>query len=73
MANIPASDLMVALVQAASTLLAFAIARATLFGLCNSILALPPLLVRDQLAGGPLVYGVLLAGFSAGDLHRRTG
>ncbi|RJT31448.1 MFS transporter [Mesorhizobium waimense] len=44
-----------------------AIVRATLFGLSSiSILALLPLLVRDQLAGGPLVYGVLLAGFGTG-------
>ncbi|RWN50604.1 MFS transporter [Mesorhizobium sp.] len=44
-----------------------AIVRATLFGLSSiSILALLPLLVRDQLAGGPIVYGVLLAGFGAG-------
>lgn len=44
-----------------------AIVRATLFGPSSiSILALLPLLVRDQLAGGPIVYGVLLAGFGAG-------
>ncbi|MER8887074.1 MFS transporter [Mesorhizobium sp. M0816] len=44
-----------------------AIVRATLFGLSSiSILALLPLLVRDQLAGGPIVYGVLLAGFGTG-------
>ncbi|MGX5805759.1 MFS transporter [Bradyrhizobium sp. Arg314] len=52
---------------AISSEIRFAIARATLFGLSSiSILALLPLLVRDQLAGGPLVYGVLLAGFGAG-------
>ncbi|PBB41203.1 MFS transporter [Mesorhizobium sp. WSM3866] len=52
---------------AISSEIRFAIARATLFGLASiSILALLPLLVRDQLAGGPLVYGVLLAGFGAG-------
>ncbi|MER9953176.1 MFS transporter, partial [Mesorhizobium sp. M0047] len=46
-----------------------AIVRATLFGLSSiSILALLPLLVRDQLAGGPIVYGVLLAGFGTGAL-----
>lgn len=52
---------------AISSEIRFAIARATLFGLASiSILALLPLLVRDQLSGGPLVYGVLLAGFGAG-------
>ncbi|MDX8499135.1 MFS transporter [Mesorhizobium sp. VK4C] len=52
---------------AISSEIRFAIARATLYGLSSiSILALLPLLVRDQLAGGPLVYGVLLAGFGAG-------
>lgn len=41
-----------------------AIARATLFGLASiAILALLPLVVRDQLKSGPIVYGVLLAGF----------
>ncbi|TIQ17883.1 MAG: MFS transporter [Mesorhizobium sp.] len=44
-----------------------AIARATLFGLGSiSILALLPLVVRDHLASGPIVYGVLLAGFGMG-------
>ncbi len=44
-----------------------AVARATLFGLASvSILALLPLVVRDQLARGPMVYGILLAGFGAG-------
>ncbi|WP_042778361.1 MFS transporter [Sinorhizobium fredii] len=44
-----------------------AVARATLFGLASiSILALLPLVVRDQLESGPIVYGVLLAGFGAG-------
>ncbi|RVP46077.1 MFS transporter [Sinorhizobium medicae] len=44
-----------------------AIARATLFGLAGiSILALLPLVVRDQLESGPIVYGILLAGFGAG-------
>ncbi|MGX5832159.1 MFS transporter [Mesorhizobium sp. 43Arga] len=52
---------------AISSEIRIAIVRATLFGLSSiSILALLPLLVRDQLAGGPLVYGVLLAGFGAG-------
>ncbi|EHH06323.1 hypothetical protein MEA186_28812 [Mesorhizobium amorphae CCNWGS0123] len=44
-----------------------AIARATLFGLASiSILALLPLVVRDQLRSGPIVYGILLAGFGMG-------
>ncbi|EHK54650.1 MFS transporter [Allomesorhizobium alhagi] len=44
-----------------------AIARATLFGLASiSILALLPLVVRDQLKSGPIAYGILLAGFGAG-------
>ncbi|GLS37918.1 MFS transporter [Mesorhizobium tianshanense] len=44
-----------------------AIARATLFGLASiSILALLPLVVRDQLKSGPIVYGILLAGFGMG-------
>ncbi|RWO20306.1 MFS transporter [Mesorhizobium sp.] len=44
-----------------------AIARATLFGLASiSILALLPLVVRDQLKSGPIVYGILLAGFGGG-------
>ncbi|ESZ10587.1 MFS transporter [Mesorhizobium sp. L48C026A00] len=44
-----------------------AIARATLFGLASiSILALLPLVVRDKLASGPIVYGILLAGFGIG-------
>ncbi|RUV82793.1 MULTISPECIES: MFS transporter [unclassified Mesorhizobium] len=46
-----------------------AIARGTLFGLTSiSILALLPLVARDQLGGGPIVYGVLMAGFGAGAL-----
>ncbi|RWE11394.1 MAG: MFS transporter [Mesorhizobium sp.] len=41
--------------------------RATLFGLASiAILALLPLVVRDQLKSGPIVYGVLLAGFGIG-------
>ncbi|AYG64116.1 MFS transporter [Rhizobium jaguaris] len=41
--------------------------RATIFGMSSiSILALLPIVVRDQLAGGPVVYGILLAGFGAG-------
>ncbi|RUU74430.1 MULTISPECIES: MFS transporter [unclassified Mesorhizobium] len=44
-----------------------AVARATLFGLASiSILALLPLVVRDQLMSGPIVYGILLAGFGTG-------
>ncbi|WP_076862112.1 MFS transporter [Bradyrhizobium mercantei] len=46
-----------------------AIARGTLFGLAGiSTLALLPLVVRDQLAGGALTYGILMAGFGAGAL-----
>ncbi|AUX78942.1 MFS transporter [Sinorhizobium fredii] len=41
-----------------------AIVRGTLFGVASiSILALLPLIVRDHLAGGPIVYGALLAAF----------
>lgn len=44
-----------------------AIVRGTLFGLASiSILALLPLIVRDYLAGGPIVYGALLAAFGMG-------
>ncbi|AYG64143.1 MFS transporter [Rhizobium jaguaris] len=44
-----------------------AIIRATLFGLSAiALLALLPLIARDQLAGGPIVYGVLFAGFGTG-------
>ncbi|RWP16084.1 MAG: MFS transporter [Mesorhizobium sp.] len=44
-----------------------AIARGTLFGLASiAILALLPLIVRDQLGGGPLAYGTLMAGFGTG-------
>ncbi|WP_085032606.1 MFS transporter [Ensifer aridi] len=44
-----------------------AIVRGTLFGLASiSILALLPLIVRDHLAGGPIVYGALLAAFGLG-------
>lgn len=44
-----------------------AIARGTLFGLAGiAILALLPLVVRDQLEGGPLAYGALMAGFGTG-------
>ncbi|TIU28690.1 MAG: MFS transporter, partial [Mesorhizobium sp.] len=44
-----------------------ATARAALFGLASiSILALLPLVVRDQLKSGPIVYGILLAGFGMG-------
>ena len=44
-----------------------AIARGTLFGLASiAILALLPVVVRDQLGGGPLAYGALMAGFGTG-------
>ncbi|WGR97982.1 MFS transporter [Bradyrhizobium sp. ISRA443] len=44
-----------------------AIARGTLFGLASiSILALLPLVVRDQLTRGPVAYGILMAGFGTG-------
>ncbi|SPP98080.1 putative TRANSMEMBRANE TRANSPORT PROTEIN [Bradyrhizobium vignae] len=43
------------------------IARGTLFGWAStSILALLPLIVRDQLMGGPITYGTLMAGFGTG-------
>ncbi|PBB40086.1 MFS transporter [Mesorhizobium sp. WSM3866] len=46
-----------------------AIARGALFGLTSiSILALLPLIARDQLGGGPIGYGILMAGFGAGAL-----
>ncbi|MES0003430.1 MFS transporter [Mesorhizobium sp. M0051] len=44
-----------------------AIARGTLFGLASiAILALLPLVVRDQLGGGPVAYGTLMGGFGTG-------
>ncbi|TJW00018.1 MAG: MFS transporter [Mesorhizobium sp.] len=44
-----------------------AIFRGTLFGLASiSILALLPLIVRDHMSGGPIVYGALLAAFGMG-------
>lgn len=44
-----------------------AIVRGTLFGLSSiAILALLPLIVRDQLGGGPFAYGALMAGFGTG-------
>ncbi|WP_027168854.1 MFS transporter [Mesorhizobium sp. WSM3224] len=44
-----------------------AIARGTLFGLASiSILALLPLVARDQLGAGPIAYGILMAGFGTG-------
>lgn len=46
-----------------------AIARGFLFGLAGiAILALLPLVVRDQLKQGAVAYGVLMAGFGAGAL-----
>ncbi|BAB52606.1 MFS transporter [Mesorhizobium japonicum] len=43
------------------------IARGTLFGLASiAILALLPLVVRDQLGGGPIAYGTLMGGFGTG-------
>ena len=46
-----------------------AIARGALFGLASiSILALLPLVARDHLGGGPIAYGILMAGFGAGAL-----
>ncbi|WP_457578193.1 MFS transporter [Ensifer adhaerens] len=45
------------------------IARGTLFGMAGtSILALLPLVARDQLKAGPVAYGILMAGFGAGAL-----
>ncbi|AGS25245.1 MFS transporter [Rhizobium etli] len=44
-----------------------AVIRATLFGFAAiAILALLPLVARDRLAGGPITYGVLFAGFGTG-------
>lgn len=44
-----------------------AIIRAMLFGLTAiSLIALLPLVARDHLAGGPIIYGVLFAGFGTG-------
>lgn len=44
-----------------------AIARGTAFGLASiSIVALLPLVVRDQLTRGPMAYGALMAGFGTG-------
>lgn len=46
-----------------------AIARGFLFGLAGiAILALLPLVIRDQLKQGAVAYGVLMAGFGAGAL-----
>ncbi|RUX26310.1 MFS transporter [Mesorhizobium sp. M2A.F.Ca.ET.042.01.1.1] len=45
------------------------IVRGTLFGIAGtSILALLPLVARDQLKAGPITYGILMAGFGAGAL-----
>jgi MFS family permease len=44
-------------------------ARGGLFGLCASgVLALLPLVARDQLGGGPITYGLLLGGFGLGSM-----
>jgi MFS family permease len=44
-----------------------ALARGTLFGVASiAILALLPIVVRDQLRGGPLAYGILMGGFGTG-------
>ncbi len=52
-----------------SPLLMALFARGGLFGLCaGSILALLPLVAREQLGGGPLTYGVLLGGFGIGSM-----
>ncbi|MER9793353.1 MFS transporter [Mesorhizobium sp. M0213] len=52
---------------AMSSEIKLAIARGTLFGMASiAILALLPLVVRDQLGGGPLAYGTLMAGFGIG-------
>ncbi|RRH92161.1 MFS transporter [Mesorhizobium tamadayense] len=46
-----------------------AIARGALFGFTSiSILALLPLVARNQLGGGPIAYGILMAGFGTGAL-----
>ncbi len=46
-----------------------ALARATVFGIAASAaLALLPLIARDRLGGGPLVYGLLLGAFGIGAL-----
>jgi MFS family permease len=46
-----------------------AITRGILFGLTGiAVLALLPLVVRDHLQGGPVVYGALMAGFGGGAL-----
>ncbi|NRP75517.1 Enterobactin exporter EntS [Ensifer psoraleae] len=51
-----------------------AILRGTLFGLGSiSILALLPLIVRDRLESGPIVYGALLASFGIGAFSAGLG
>ncbi|NTE65140.1 MFS transporter [Agrobacterium tumefaciens] len=45
------------------------ILRGTLFGAAStSVLALLPLIARDQMKAGPVAYGILMAGFGAGAL-----
>ncbi|MBX5137694.1 MFS transporter [Rhizobium lentis] len=51
-----------------------AIVRGTFFALASiSILALLPLIVRDNMAGGPIVYGALLAAFGVGAFSAGLG
>nr|WP_246754451.1 MFS transporter [Bradyrhizobium diazoefficiens] len=46
-----------------------AVSRGILFGLTGiAVLALLPLVVRDHLQGGPIMYGALMAGFGCGAL-----
>lgn len=41
--------------------------RAFVFGVgCSAVMALMPLIARDQVAGGPSIYGLLLSAFGAG-------
>ncbi|CDX53853.1 putative TRANSMEMBRANE EFFLUX PROTEIN [Mesorhizobium plurifarium] len=59
---------------ALSTEIKAAIARGALFGLTSiAMLALMPLVARDQLGGGPIAYGILMAGFGVGALCAGIG
>jgi len=50
-----------------SSVIRVAIVRATIFGFASiPILALLPIVVRDQIASGPIAYGILLASFGMG-------